>query len=48
MLDSTKTIANLRSLIWPGYFAFHKANSKIFGGVYIGYGIKNIDIEFNQ
>ena len=47
-VDSTKTISTLRSLVWPGYFAFCKANSDQFGGVYIGYGIKNIDIPFMQ
>jgi hypothetical protein len=44
--DPTKTIVNLRSLSWPGYFAFHKANSKIFGGCYFGFGIKNLDLSF--
>ena len=47
-VDSTKTVSTLRSLVWPGYFAFCKANSDQFGGVYIGYGIKNIDIPFMQ
>jgi radial spoke head protein 9 len=47
-LDSTKTTSTLRNLIWPGYFAYHKANTDEFGGVYIGYGIKNIDIPFIQ
>ena len=47
-VDSTKTISTLRSLIWPGYFAFNIANCDLFGGVYIGYGIKNIDIAFMQ
>jgi len=37
---------SLRSLQWPGYFAFHKANTNIFGGVYIGYGIQNEDLAF--
>ena len=45
-VDSTRTISTLRNLIWPGYFAYHKANTDEFGGVYIGYGIKNIDIPF--
>jgi len=45
-LDSTKTIANIRSLLWPGYFAFHKANSKLFGSIYIGNGIKNAEFPF--
>ena len=43
-----KSICNLRNLIWPGYFAYHKANTNEFGGVYIGYGIKNVDIPFMQ
>ena len=47
-VDSTKTISSLRSLVWPGYFAYCKANSNEFGGVYFGYGIKNVDIPFMQ
>ena len=47
-LDSTKTTSTLRNLIRPGYFTYHKANTDEFGGVYIGYGIKNIDIPFMQ
>jgi radial spoke head protein 9 len=46
--EPTKTIVNIRSLIWPGYFAYHKANSQVFGGCYIGFGIKNLDIAFMQ
>ena len=26
-LDSTRTTCSLRNLIWPGYFAYHKANT---------------------
>lgn len=47
-LDSTRTTCTLRNLIWPGYLAYHKANTDEFGGVYIGYGIKNNDIPFMQ
>ena len=47
-VDSTKTVCTLRNLIWPGYFAFHKANTDQFSGVYLGYGIKNVDIPFMQ
>jgi len=47
-VDSTKTKSSLRSIVWPGYFAYCKANSDQFGGVYIGYGIKNVDIPFMQ
>ena len=47
-LDNTKSICTLRNLVWPGYTAYHKANTAEFGGVYIGYGIKNNDIAFMQ
>ena len=47
-VDSTKTTSSIRSVVWPGYFAYCKANSDQFGGVYIGYGIKNVDIPFMQ
>ena len=47
-LDSSKTVSHIRSLIWPGYFAYHIANTDLFGGIYIGYGVKNIDIPFMQ
>ena len=47
-LDSTKTTCSIRSLVWPGYLAYCKANSDQFGGVYFGYGIKNVDIPFMQ
>ena len=46
--DSAKTVSNIRSLVWNGYFAYHKANTNLFGSVYIGYGIKNMDIPFMQ
>ena len=47
-VDNMKSICTLRNLVWPGYFAYHKANTDEFGGVYIGYGIKNVDIPFMQ
>ena len=47
-LDNAKSICTIRNLVWPGYTAYHKANTTEFGGVYIGYGIKNIDIPFMQ
>ena len=46
--DSAKTVSNIRSLVWPGYFSYHKANTNLFGSVYIGFGIKNMDIPFMQ
>ena len=45
-LDPTKTVCNVRSLLWPGYYCVHKANTKIFCSVYIGNGIKNSELPF--
>lgn len=45
-LDSTKKIVNIRNILWPGYFFFHKAETNLYGGVYIGEGIKNSEMPF--
>ena len=45
-LDSSGTIASVRSLLWLGYVAFNIVNSGSFGGVYFGDGIKNKDLPF--
>jgi hypothetical protein len=39
-------VAILRNKLWPGYYAYHRANTSIFGGVYIGYALKNLDLPF--
>jgi len=44
--DSTKRVAVVRNLQYPGYFAFHKANSKVFGSFYCGEGLKNAELPF--
>ena len=44
--DSTTTVANLRNNLWPGYFAFHRVNTPVYGGIYIGNGIRNNDLPF--
>jgi len=44
--DTTKTQVVIKSLLWPGYYAYHKLRSKVFGGVYIGDGTKNVDLPF--
>jgi radial spoke head protein 9 len=44
--DSMGTLAILRSKVWPGYYAFHKCNSDIYGGFYVGNGVKALDIAF--
>ena len=44
MLNVSKV--TLRSFLWPGYIAYHKANTKLFGGAYFGNGLKNVDLAF--
>jgi radial spoke head protein 9 len=44
--DTTESVANLRNNLWPGYFAFHRVNTTLFGGLYIGNGIRNNDLPF--
>jgi radial spoke head protein 9 len=44
--DESKTEITLRSLVWPGYVGYHRTNSNIFGGVYMGNGIKSQDFPF--
>jgi len=44
--DTMGTVAVLRSKLWPGFYSFHKCNSAIYGGFYIGSGCKALDIPF--
>lgn len=44
--DSTETVANLRNNLWPGFYAFHRVNTPVFGAVYIGNGVRNNDLPF--
>lgn len=44
--DTTKCQVMIKSLLWPGYYSYHKLKTKIFGGLYIGDGIKNVDLPF--
>lgn len=39
-------IALGRSLLWPGFNFYHKLNSNKFGSVYIGDGLKNLELQF--
>lgn len=45
-LDSSKTACNIRSLLWPGYFASHQGGSNLYCGVYIGNGMKSLELPF--
>ena len=44
--DVTGSVAVLRSQLWPGYYGYQRCNTQIHGAVYIGDGIKNIDLPF--
>ena len=45
-LDTTKTSCNLRSLLWPGYYACHQGNTNLYCGVYFGNGMKSLELPF--
>lgn len=44
--DCTDSVVTIRSLLWPGFYSFHRVNTPVFGGVYVGYGIRNQDLPF--
>ena len=44
--DTSKTVATLRSQLWPGYFAYHRVKTPVFGSVYIGDGMPNVNLPF--
>jgi radial spoke head protein 9 len=44
--DTTESVAVIRNKLWPGYFAYHKTNSAIYGSLYIGNGLRNNDLPF--
>jgi hypothetical protein len=44
--DATQSVAILRSQLWPGYYAYHRCSTNIYGSVYIGDGIMNASLPF--
>lgn len=44
--DEKCDAAVVRSLAWPGYQFFHRLNTNRFGAVYIGDGLKNLELHF--
>jgi radial spoke head protein 9 len=44
--DTTEQVAIIRNKLWPGYYAYHRVKTPIYGGVYIGNGLKNLDLPF--
>ena len=39
-------IAVIRNHEWPGYTMFHKINTKVHGGVYVGDGLKHTTLSW--
>lgn len=39
-------VVTLRNRIWPGFTAFGRANASLYGSLYIGNGIKQLDLPF--
>ena len=44
--DVTGMCAIIRNNVWAGFTAYHKSCSEEFGGVYVGDGLKNLDLCF--
>jgi radial spoke head protein 9 len=45
-LDGGKGLVEVRSLKWPGYFFMHSVGTPKYGGVYVGDGQQNTDLQF--
>ena len=45
-MDERQESAMVRSLAWPGYQFFHKVNTNRFGAIYVGDGLKNLELHF--
>uniref|UniRef100_T1J3A4 Radial spoke head protein 9 homolog n=1 Tax=Strigamia maritima TaxID=126957 RepID=T1J3A4_STRMM len=45
-IDSTRDVAILRNLWWPGMVFYHRVCSIDFGFIYLGYGTKNVNLPF--
>ena len=46
LTDTSGCVAVCRNKMWPGYFAYHKMNTSIYGGFYMGDGCKALDMPF--
>jgi radial spoke head protein 9 len=45
-VDNGRGLAELRSLKWPGYFAYHLVGSSKYGAIYVGDGVENTSLQF--
>jgi radial spoke head protein 9 len=46
-MDAGGKYVVVRSLLWPGFSAFHSPSSGEYGNVYFGSGLRNHDIGYN-
>ena len=44
--EVNQSIVVLRNRLWPGYASYARANTNIYGGIYIGDGVCNCDLPF--
>ena len=44
--DVTGTLVTLKSHLWPGFYAFHRAQTDIVGMIYVGDGVRNSNLAF--
>jgi radial spoke head protein 9 len=44
--EINQAVVVLRSRVWPGFTAYARANAPIYGSLYIGNGIKQLDLPF--
>lgn len=44
--DTMGQVSVIRNKLWPGFYAFHKSNSNVYGCFYMGNGVKNLDLPF--
>lgn len=44
--DTMCQVSVIRNKLWPGFYAFHKSNSNVYGCFYMGNGVKNLDLPF--
>ena len=44
--EFNQAVVVLRSRLWPGFTAFSRANAPIYGSLYIGSGLKQLDLPF--
>ena len=44
--EINQAVVMLRSRLWPGFTAYARANTAIYGSLYIGNGLKQLDLPF--